>query len=492
MTTARRKIFANILFLGSNQGLTWLLTSVYVLVIPRYLGPAGMGILALMMAISSVIGVLANIGMRMFILREVARDIEAAKILVGPAIILSTVLAIICWSITAIILNIVNESETTKLVMYIFAVANILGVIVTPLKAALQGMDKMHYALYESLIDKGLNTTIALILAALNFGIVLVAASNVITASIVVVLYFGWFFKHSSTTYNVKAENYKKLFKGSFSFLIIEISSNLYLYLDAIILAALTNETVVGYYSVPTRLFGTLMVVPMVVGQAVLPTLSRLAVDAAQENSTMYELSRKTLSFLMCSSLPVAVGTTVMAEPIINFFYQSEFAPSIPIMIFLGWTVVPTYLGIGLVQILIAQNRQTAWTKLMVMAIFVNFGFNLMLISYFQTNSGNGGVGAAMALFLTELIIGVFGVRIVGGKIINSQLILSMLKSLVAALVMGALIWPLRDTLLFIPILAGVVFYGIAIIALGLVPFDYVRMLPSLAKRLKQKFIRTR
>lgn len=482
MTTSRRKIASNILFLGGSQGVTWILTSIYVLVIPRYLGPTGMGTLALMMAISSVVYVIANIGTRLYILREMARDPETAKTLVGPAILINLILGIVSWSIVAIVVSFVNESENTRLVMYIFGTASVLGVAISPLQAALQGMEKMHYSLYEALIQKGLGTLIALILAALNFGIILVAATELITVIPLVILYCWWYSRHSKTRFKVGLDVYKQLVKGGFSFFIVDISFNIYLYLDAILLSTFATEKVVGYYSVPTRLFGALMIVPLVVSRAILPTLSRLAVNTKNE---MEDMSRKTLNFLICVSLPIAVGSTVMAEPIIIFFYQSEFAPSIPIMIILGWTIVPTYLGIGMFQVLTAQDKQAKWTKLMIMAVFINLGLNVALIPYFQSTSANGGIGAALALLITEIIIDIFGLQMVGKEVANWRFAIDGLKSLGAASLMGLLIWPLRDAPFFVPILAGMLIYGIGVIIFGLLPISYLRTAFGLAGRLK-------
>ena len=46
-------------------------------------------------------------------------------------------------------------------------------------------------------------------------------------------------------------------------------------------MAGLVSQEMVGYYGVAFRLMGTFMVIPTVVGNAILPTLSRLAVDTS-------------------------------------------------------------------------------------------------------------------------------------------------------------------------------------------------------------------
>ena len=317
----RRKIVSNILFLGGSQAITWILSSIYTLVIPKYLGPAGIGTLALIWAIAAIITVLANAGTKVFILREVARYPQAAHHLVGPAILLSTTLAIICWGFVIIFINISNQPDSTRQVIYILAIVNVLTVAILPLKSTLQGLDKMRYPFYESLIDKGLSTALALLVAMLNLGLVLVAATNLVTTLPLLLLYCWWFFKHSSTSFTLRPQIYRQLLQGSIAFLVVDISFNVYLYLDAILLSILTNAETIGYYSVPTRLFGTLLVLPVILGQSVLPTLSRLAVDEKKHQSNL-DLSRNTLTFLMCISLPLAVGTMVMADPIIASFIK--------------------------------------------------------------------------------------------------------------------------------------------------------------------------
>ena len=138
-------------------------------------------------------------------------------------------------------------------------------------------------------------------------------------------------------------------------------------------------------------------------------------------------------------------------------------------MIILGWTAVPTYLDIGLYQILTAHNRQGEWTKLMIMAFVVNLALNLLLIPYFQASQSNGGIGAAISLFVTELLIGIFGVRLVSTEIVNVQLGRNILKSLVAAVLMGLIIFPFQKSFLLVPILLGLLSYSlIAGFAFGL------------------------
>ncbi|MBN9393167.1 MAG: flippase [Chloroflexi bacterium] len=461
--STRRKIAFNIFYLAAGQGLSWLLASVVVLVIPAYLGPEGMGMFSTVSAISGVVAVLALLGTNVYLLREVAKNPQEAQELVGSAVVLCVLAGLVCWSITLIVFIFSGVSDTMHQLIYISAIGSILSVSVVPLRSALQGQDKMQYNLIEVLFSKGLSTVLVFVVIALNMGILVLAGSGLLAIIPTIFIFWRAFLKNGKTKVAKDVSTYVKLVKGGYYFLITDISFNIYLYLDTMLLAAFTNDRIVGYYSLPVRLFGSLLIAPVIVGQALLPSLSRSAANNEAENNM---LARKLLQFLICLSIPIAVGTSVMAGPLIETLYKGEFNPSIPILIILGWTTIPTYLGIGLYQILVAQDRQKSWTKVMVMAIFINLGLNVILIPLYQNMTGDGAVGAAISQLATEVIIGICGFIIIGSSILNKSLLLIIVKSAAAALVMAAVIWPLREQFILLPVLLGVAIYGVLSIPL--------------------------
>lgn len=486
MSSTGRRIALNVFYLGTSQGVAWLLNSLYIIVIPRYLGPAGIGTLTLLGAVGAIVNSIAGMGINTYLLREVARDPERSKVLIGTNIIISTVLCVIGWGGVIVVISLLPEAQDVRQVLYIYAITYVLSISITPLQAALQGLEKMHYPLITTFINKGLRVVLAVTFAALNLGLVLVASVDLFCIIPLVWLYIRWFNKHSQAVFTTDPAPYKELIKGGLPFLIYEVSINIYLQLDQLLLAGLVSQEMVGYYGVAFRLMGTFMVIPTVVGNAILPTLSRMAVDTS--DGKMHDTSRKLLTFTLCASLPVSVGCTVMAEPFISLVYGAKFAPTIPIMVILGWTVAPTYLGMGLYQIMVAQDRQTRWIKILIVGVIVNLLLNLGMIPLWQSLTGNGGIGAAISLLLTELFIAGCGLWLVGREVTNRQLGLNMLKSFGAALLMGVVVWPLRDTPIVIPVLTGVIVYGLGVVAFGLVQFSQIRLAFGLAGRLKQRF----
>jgi O-antigen/teichoic acid export membrane protein len=489
--STRRKIALNVFYLASSQGMAWILNSLYIIVVPRYLGPSGIGTLTLVGAVAAILNSFALMGTSLYLLREVARGSEKSGLLIGANLVLSTILCVIAWVGAIIVFNILDVDESTRQVVYITAVVSVLGVSIAPLQTVLQGLDKMQYQFITTFFNKGLRTGLAISFALLHLGLVMVAAVDLFWSVPLVWLYIMWFNKHSKATFTSDPLIYKELIKGSLPFLVYEICLNIYLQLDHLLLAGMVSQEMVGYYGVAFRLMATFTLVPQVLGNAILPTLSRMAVDTS--DGKMHDTSRKLLVFTLCLSLPISVGCTVIAEPFILLFYGDKFTQTIPILIILGWLLAPTYLGIGLYQVLVAQNKQTLWVKVLIAGTILNLSLNLVLIQVFQANIGNGGIGAALSLFLTELFIASCGLVMVGREISNRELAVNMLKSLGAAALMGGLIWPLRETFILIPVLAGVIIYGVGVVAFGLIPLRQVRLASrtafGMAGRLKQRLM---
>ncbi len=487
----RRKLALNIFYLGSSQGISWILTSIYLIIVPRHLGPSGMGTIGLATSISAIIGSFAGLGIGTYLLREVARNPEKSKTMVGGYIALRLLVCLVGWSGVITVFFFLPEGDTLRPILLIFAAADLVNMFVFPMQMTLQALDKMQYALINTLLTKVLATIAAFLFVMLNYGVVMFAwieLGCVLLAAWVMLLGFK---KYTSTSFITDPAIYKVLLKGGAAFLVYEVSLYIYLNLDQLLLASLVNTEVLGYYAVAFRLVGTLTSVPLVLGQAILPTLSRMAVN--NSDGEMEDTSRRMLTFMLCASLPVGVGATLVAGQFIVLVYGPTFTPTVPIMIILSWTLVPIYLGMGLYQILVAKDRQVIWTKVMVMGVLVNLGLNLVLINVFQANTGNGGIGAAISLLVTELFIAVVGLILVGREVINRELGRDVLKSLGAAGLMALVVWPLRDMMLLIPIAAGALTYGIGILAFGLVKIEHLglvfgKIFGGARRRLRQRF----
>ena len=76
-------------------------------------------------------------------------------------------------------------------------------------------------------------------------------------------------------------------------------------------------------------------------------------------------------------------------------------------------------MNIILARVAPAGGQERIWAVLMTVAAFVNPAINLGLITLFQHLEGNGAIGAAWAMVLTEVVLDTVGLLVVGRHVLD-------------------------------------------------------------------------
>ena len=88
LPTERRGLGANITALAGGQAVTWSMSLLWTLIVPRLLGPSGMGVLVTATSATAILGVILGLGARNYLVRELVADRQAASSIVGTALVL--------------------------------------------------------------------------------------------------------------------------------------------------------------------------------------------------------------------------------------------------------------------------------------------------------------------------------------------------------------------------------------------------------------------
>jgi O-antigen/teichoic acid export membrane protein len=160
-------------------------------------------------------------------------------------------------------------------------------------------------------------------------------------------------------------------------------------------------------------------------------------------------------------AFPLAVGTTLLAEPIIRTFVGDTYVPySVVALQILAWTLPFSFVN-GLLQyVLIAANQQRFITASFILAAIFNVTANLMAIPRWSF------VGAAITTVASEVILlGPFWLgtqRFVGPVRLGAV----AWRPALASAIMAGPVWLTRDTLL-VATLLGACTYVLAMHLLG-------------------------
>ena len=135
-----------------------------------------------------------------------------------------------------------------------------------------------------------------------------------------------------------------------------------------------------------------------------------------------------------------------------------------PVLAILGLCIPAMYMNIMLGQVLIAMQRQTIWTGVMAVTTVVNPLLNLALIPMTQHRYGNGAIGAAISLLLTEIVVVAAGFWLIGRRVFDGGSARRAALGVVAAAAAGGAAYALGGVIGWFPslIVGLLVFAGVS------------------------------
>lgn len=484
-TTERRKdeargVGRNVTSLAGGQLVTWTMTLAWTLVVPRVLGPAGLGIVVGAMSVSGVLGVLLGLGTRNYLVREIVVDRESAPQLVGTALVMRVLLAPVLIAAVVVYANMADHTAEQRTVLYLAAIATLLTLLAEPMQAAFQAIERMQYLAYADVINKTAQSVLGIALVLIGFRAIGVMANMAAIAGVVVVLNALWLRRFLAIDLRTNARLIGQMMRRSMAYWAFGLFSMVYLWVDMILLGLLTRSEVVGWYGASTRLFQTLMFIPVLISTAWLPKL----VAAHQEGmGPLLKEGRTPLVLVLGLAAPMCAGLGMMAGPVINGLYGGEFAAAVPVITILGFCIPLMYANIMLSNVLVAAERQVVWTWVMAGASVVNIPSNLLLIPWAEHAYGNGAIGAALSLVITEIVIVAAGVVIIGRGLFDRDAARRVITAVVASAAMWAVGYAVSGYGALATLVAGTATFVILAGGLRLITPSELRMLIAAARK---------
>jgi O-antigen/teichoic acid export membrane protein len=410
------RIGRNVAALGAGQIVTWTMTCAWTLVVPRLIGPAGMGLIVSAWSITGILAIALGLGTRNYLVRAIVVERNRASALLASATVLRLLLAPLFLAAVFVYAQFAGHGHGGRLVLYLAAGATIFTLLAEPMQAAFQAFERMEYLAYSDVVSKSAQGLLGIALAVLGFGAVGFAGCWMVMSGVVIVLDILWLRRYVRLELRSTLRRLIRMVRESVSYWAFGLFFMIYLWIDAAMLSLMTNSTVVGWYGVPTKLFQTMMFVPVIVSTAWLPRLVSAFEESPQK---LHRLARTPIELVLLVGLPIAAAVAAAAGPIVHILYGPAYGHSVPVMIVLGLCIPPMYLNIMFAQVLIAAKRQAVWTWAMAGATVVNPAINAVLIPVTQARFHNGAIGAAISLLVTELLIAGFGFAFLGRAVLS-------------------------------------------------------------------------
>jgi O-antigen/teichoic acid export membrane protein len=434
----------------TSQVVTWISSFVLMLFLPRYLGSEDYGRLYLAMSIAMIFQLVIEFGGPYLIMKEVSRAREKTPSL----LVNSLVIRLIMWVISIVAMiamaYVAGYSATVTTLIIIFGVSKLWEGAGKVLGSCFQGFEMMQYPALGAIVER-------IVVAVCGVIALLLGAHSIVIAVIWVassLLNFGVVASFTRRIVSVLPEihwaDVKTLTRAGFPYFLWSVFAVVYYRVDAVMLSLMTPEVVVGWYGAAYRFFDILMFLPSIFSIAMYPVLSKLW---GKDSTALAGTTQKSLEFILLAGIPISVLVFAGSEYIIGLFFGlTEYGPSVLLLRIFSSGLLLVYIDFILISTLVASDKHRQWTVAALVAMVVNPVLNYVAIPFTQTHFGNGGIGAALATLVTELLVMCMALYLLPRNILAHARYQTSLKGILAGAVMAIAVYGLsRYHVAFIP-----------------------------------------
>lgn len=469
-----RSVLRNAAVQSGSQMITWVLTWVLLLWLPRELGDDGYGRLFFALSSAMVASIFVNLGIHTWLTKEVSQRPDEGPDLLANALGLKLLLTGAVWALLAASVRAMDVLPETRVATDIMGISFLVGAFGQTYTAYLQGLQRSWVSALALIVEKAVVTIAAVLLLENGYGLVAVAWAFL--ASTVASTLFCAVAVYREVPFRIgfDRQRFGAILKGASPYLVWIVFGEIYVRIDVLMLTSMTDDQVVGWYGAAFRLYGTLLFVPNVFMSSVFPAITRKFARPGEEAA---QATRRTFHLMLLTAVPIGLGTALVATPAVDMLFGESFAHSAEVLEVFGISMVLVCVNVVLGTVLIASNRQAAWSKAAIAAALINPFMNWFLIPSTQASMGNGGYGAALATVLTEMFMTLMALRLMPAGVLGHSSKVTALKAVTAgfAMLLGVRWLGLESVVL--TILCGMAVYVPAALLLRVLPredFDHI------------------
>jgi len=204
-------------------------------------------------------------------------------------------------------------------------------------------------------------------------------------------------FVSGKASFNFSGLNYRRHLKPLLYIFSTTVATSMYTVLDTVLLGLLSSERAVGYYTAAVKL--TKISLPFITSAGAV-TLPALAKGFHENDNSIFPTLQRIFDFIIFFSVPITVGSFLMADDFIVAFSGVEFLPAlVPMQIM---SLLPVLIGLGFFygfQVLVPASRDKELLYSVLIGMTLGVTINIVLVPIL------GASGGALSNALTEFIV---------------------------------------------------------------------------------------
>ena len=368
-----------------------------VVLLARFLGADGFGILMYCYAIASVFLFLNNFGLSSLLVKWIAEDSSNTRAYLSKAACIRCAAALLCVVLTNLSgLWLLDEANRTLLL--VISLYHLL-MPVSVIEWYFQAVGRATLSAYGLIAGSVVGFLVRLVALVLGADIVWLGAAYTIELLVVAIVYFLiWKYKAISLKQSASDIQVRNMVREALPLLISGAVIMLYMRIDQLMLGYMRGPSEVGVYTAAVRLSEAWYFIGITLLGVYFPKFIELR---ASLGVTSYMKSVSKIGRIMFwGGVFLAVVTTALSEIIVSIFYGGTLDAASTVLCITIWAVPFVNLGGIMAKNYMLHNEAKPLVYRSVFALFVNVACNYMLIPLY------GAVGAAVGLLLSQLCIG--------------------------------------------------------------------------------------
>jgi O-antigen/teichoic acid export membrane protein len=468
MSISLRKIGANALSILTSDVMNRATSFVLYAMVARKLGAFEFGQLSLSLSLFYVFQVTAVAGLKILIVRDVAKDRSRTRSYLRNGCAIVTVTSFTSLALLCLFVRLMHYSSATNSAVLMLSLGLFPYAITAVCEGIFQAWERMRYIAWVNVPANLAKIGGAYLLLSRNHGlytvIVVLLASFFTVAGIELWLVLRRFPAQRAT---ISIPFCLATIRSAITFLAIDKLVALESSLNVILLSKLTSENEVGLYSAATQLLVPLALIYQSIAQSIFPVMCRKVEPGLQ---VLKRIAEQATELLLVLALPTVMGVYFLGSWALTFLYKNPaFLGAVPALRIMAWILIFQVFTSVLGQVLLACHRERVTLRIIIVVLAVSLCAGWPLISHY------GLLGAAIALVLTRLIASVQHYIPVARMLSGISLGKIIWKPLAAAACMAAYLTVPSSLAGALRGISASLIYGLALLALAILASGGVR-----------------
>lgn len=367
-----------------------------VIILTRYLGREGYGLVVFSSVFVTLFGSVADWGMTLITVREASKNSVLAHEIIGNVLVIRLILATLAAAAAIVVIFLLPQPPLVRILVAI----NAITLIALSLKTSFQmifnvKLQMQNWAISE-LTANGLTILLIVLFVWFRAGIVEIIlafmAGDFLAAAVAARLGY----RLLPLSYSLVHKATRFLLLESLPMGAILAIFTIYNRMDTIILQYFKGSEAVGLYGVAYRVFEVLVLGAAYFANSIFPLISNLA---GKNNAKLADVYRKSFVILLFLGVLVAVANYFLAPLAVAILGGQEFTASVMPLRILSLALIVSYFNHLNGYTLIALGRQWYSLAIAVIALVVNVSLNWVFIPIYSFQA------AAFITFITEGLI---------------------------------------------------------------------------------------